>query len=553
MTQSEALDILKTGANVFLTGEPGSGKTHVTREYINYLRSHGIEPAVTASTGIAATHIHGTTIHSWSGIGIKNFLTEYDLDALSTKEYLVKRIKNSSVLIIDEISMLSASTLSLVDKVARSIRNSSEAFGGLQVVLVGDFFQLPPISNFDNTAEFAYKSQVWKSLSLITCYLSEQHRQEDPHLLSLLSAIRRNDVEEMHFEYLQARIGTSKESPDGVTRLYTKNVSVDALNDASLGKLTGMDHTFKMDSKGKASVVESLKKGCLSPEILVLKKDSIVMFTKNNPQLGFANGTLGKVVEFENITHYPVVETRDGKRIVVEPMEWIVEEDGKVRARIEQVPLRLAWAITVHKSQGMSLDAAVMDLSDVFEYGQGYVALSRVRTLRGIYLHGMNQKSLQVHPEIVEVDESFRAVSEKASLSFEALDTSRLKQMHENFIRASGGEIEITTRKSKSSTKERTEEKTLVLLREGLSIGEISKKRGFNVGTIIEHIALLVKKGALERDEVKLLCTDDLIDCLPTIFKAFSLKGVASLTPIHIHLKGAYTFEELKLARILYT
>src|SRR3989344_3672604 len=146
MTQAEALAILKTGANVFLTGEPGSGKTHTVNQYVAYLRSSGIEPAITASTGIAATHIGGFTIHSWSGIGVRRVLTPYDLDHIGQNRNIVRRVGNARILIIDEISMLSATALNMVDAVCREIRRNQEPFGGLQVVLVGDFFQLPPIS-----------------------------------------------------------------------------------------------------------------------------------------------------------------------------------------------------------------------------------------------------------------------------------------------------------------------------------------------------------------------------------------------------------------------
>ncbi len=552
MTQDQALTILKTGTNVFLTGEPGAGKTHTIREYVRYLREHAVEPAITASTGIAATHIHGVTIHSWSGIGIRSTLGPYDLDALGNKEYLVKRLKNATVLIIDEVSMLSAGMLSMIEEVCRTIRNNELPFGGLQVVLVGDFFQLPPISTFGNVAEFAYRSRAWKSLEIVTCYLSEQHRQEDAELLSLLSAIRSNEVEEMHFAYLESRIMKGETPPENITRLFTKNVSVDALNDASLSRLTGMEHEYKMESKGKASMVESLKKGCLSPETLIVKKESIVMCTKNNPSAGFANGTLGKVVEFQNVTHFPVIETRDGRKIVIEPMEWIVEEDGKVRARISQIPLRLAWAITVHKSQGMSLDAAVMDLSDVFEYGQGYVALSRVRTLDGIFLHGVNQKSLQVHPDVAHVDQHFREMSEKARCAFEALEKVEIKKMHENFLKACGGILEGGAKISKKKNKETTQHKTLVLIKNGFKIENIVNERKITEGTVIEHIGELVRSGMMEKDEVKGLCQKDLLLCLPTIFKAFDKKGATALAPVFSYLKGAYTYEELKLARILY-
>ena len=153
--------------------------------------------------------------------------------------------------------------------------------------------------------------------------------------------------------------------------------------------LEGSPKSFVMEGRGAPAIVAALKKRCLSPEALFLKLNASVMFTKNNPKEGFVNGTLGDVTGFSSYNNYPTVKTREGRTILVEPMEWSVEEGGVVRGSISQLPLRLAWAITVHKSQGLSLDEAVMDLSQVFEYGQGYVALSRVRSLEGLYLVGM--------------------------------------------------------------------------------------------------------------------------------------------------------------------
>ena len=189
MTQGEALKILKTGANVFLTGEPGSGKTHTVNEYIAYLYRRGIEPAITASTGIAATHIGGTTIHSWSGIGIRRRLDKYDLDKLSTNERVAKRVAKAKVLVIDEVSMLGPETLGMIDMVCREIRQNHEAFGGLQIILVGDFFQLPPVTKREEVnaqqsmlseikTQFGYEAPCWQSARFIHCYLTEQHRQE---------------------------------------------------------------------------------------------------------------------------------------------------------------------------------------------------------------------------------------------------------------------------------------------------------------------------------------------------------------------------------------
>jgi ATP-dependent exoDNAse (exonuclease V) alpha subunit len=182
MTQGEALTILKTGANIFLTGEPGSGKTHTINAYIDWLRASGVEPSVTAATGIAATHVGGVTLHSWSGIGISESLSRADVDRIAGKEHIAKRLAKAKVLIIEEISMLSAATFEMADAICREVRRDEAPFGGLTVVLVGDFFQLPPISR-GREAQFAFESPRWRDLNLITCYLTEQYRQDDPDFL----------------------------------------------------------------------------------------------------------------------------------------------------------------------------------------------------------------------------------------------------------------------------------------------------------------------------------------------------------------------------------
>jgi ATP-dependent exoDNAse (exonuclease V) alpha subunit len=169
-----------------------------------------------------------------------------------------------------------------------------------------------------------------------------------------------------------------------------------------------------MVAKGPEPFLRALQRGCLSPEKLVLKQGAVVMFTKNDPAGRYVNGTLGVVDDFDAEDGYPMVRTRSGKRIMAEPSKWRIDENGKERASITQIPLKLAWAMTVHKSQGMSLDAAVIDLSKAFEYGQGYVALSRLRNLSGLHLLGLNERALRVHPLAVEKDEEFRAASAAA-------------------------------------------------------------------------------------------------------------------------------------------
>jgi nucleoside-triphosphatase THEP1 len=574
MTQNEALNILKTGANVFLTGEPGSGKTHTVNEYIDYLHSYNIEPAITASTGIAATHIGGMTIHSWSGIGIKNKLDKYDLDKIAGSEHISKRLRRTKILIIDEVSMLSAETLSMVDAVCREVKQSSEPFGGLQVVFVGDFFQLPPIVRMSREedyqgllieespiARFACDSPAWERARPIVCYLTEQHRQDDRIFLSILSSIRSNDFDEEHMGHIEKRKISHGSAPAGIPKLFSHNADVDRVNDDTLSKIESETRTFQMSSQGAPALVAALIKGCLSPEKLTLKAGASVMFTKNNPREGFVNGTLGTVIGFSRTSGHPQVKTKNGMTIEVAPLEWVVEENGVVRARIVQVPLRLAWAITVHKSQGMSLDAAVMDLSQVFEFGQGYVALSRVRRLSGLHLLGWNQRTFQVHPEILAKDESFRFLSDEAENGFEKIPKEELSKMHKNFITACGGkfvgsvkrEIGITERKGgiRKKSGARTYDETLALFQKGGGIKEIAKKRELTESTVLSHIEKLHSEKKISNKDIEKIISPSAHKNLSEVKKEFKKNGDGKLTPVFEKFKGKYSFEDLRLVRML--
>lgn len=552
MTQSEALSILHTGANVFLTGEPGSGKTHTVNAYIAWLRSHGIEPSITASTGIAATHVGGMTLHAWSGIGIADRMTPELLDTIANKEHVAKRLQKAKVLIIDEVSMLSANVLSMVDEVVREVRHEPDlAFGGLQVVLVGDFFQLPPVSR--SKVEFAFESPVWGKLNPLVCYLTEQHRQDDGQFLSVLGAIRAGDWDHTHVSLITAREAEYDSIEEGVPQLFTHNADVDRINSEQLGKLPGASKTFAMSSSGSAALAEALKRGCLSPETLVLKEGAVVMATKNNPVAGYANGTLGIVIGFERGTNNPIVETRDGRELTIAPAEWAVEEAGKVKAKLTQIPLKLAWAITIHKSQGQSLDAAAMDLSRSFEYGQGYVALSRVRSLSGVHLLGWSENALMVHPQVAALDKELRASSEAAVRTFEALDqTNEREILEQNFIKACGGSLEAAA-PGEFPEKRTTFDETFALLEEGKSLADIAKARKLTLGTIADHVTKLVSSGRITRELVEARIPQRLKGALPSIYTAFDANGTEKLTPVHAFLKARYSFDELKLARILYT
>ena len=552
MTQDQALTILKSGVNVFLTGEPGSGKTYTVNRYINYLRRHDIEVAITASTGIAATHIGGVTIHSWSGIGIKTYISKYDLDNLASNEYVYKRLDAARVLILDEISMLAAETLEAVDQVCRAVRKKDQPFGGLQVIFVGDFFQLPPVNKQNEPTRFAFESRAWAMSEVRVCYLSEQHRQSDKKFLSVLSAIRDCAFTEEHLAHIDARKIHGDSLPDSLPRLFSHNTNVDSVNETKLGRLKGEAKEFKMTSQGNKVLIESLKRGCLSPEVLNLKPGARVMFTKNNTGKGFVNGTLGTIHGFSS-EDAPIVKTQDNQIISVEPMEWSVEEGGSIKARIQQIPLRLAWAITVHKSQGMSLDAAVMDLSQVFEYGQGYVALSRVRNLAGLHVLGYNPRAFEVHPRIIEQDKGFRTQSLEVEETFGAASESDLAELHKNFIVYCGGNLKAKPEGEKPIKKKRKDTylETFNLWNRGKNVVQIAEERKISAETVLTHVEKLVAEKKIDRREVARLISNSLALELHIIHAAFKELETDKLTPVYEKLGEAYSYDDLRLARLL--
>lgn len=555
MTQDQALTLLKMGKNVFLTGSAGSGKTYVLNAYIDYLKKHGVGVAVTASTGIAATHMQGMTIHAWSGIGVREVMTPYDIDFLEQKQYLWARYNKTKVLIIDEVSMLSGQYLDMVDAVCRAFKREPDLpFGGIQVVLSGDLFQLPPVSK-DRTAKLISDAAAWSQAGLVMCYLTEQHRQDDSLFLDFLNAIRSGELDDTHYELLGDRMVENKEDLDpDITQLFTHNVDVDAINMGRLEQINGESYSFLMEEKGKENLALTLKRGCLALEELILKEGAQVLFIKNNPEAGYVNGTRGVVVGFsDDSDHLPIVETTTGESIVVNPEVWSVEDDGKVKASIEQIPLRLAWAITIHKSQGMSLDKAIIDLSRAFSHGMGYVALSRVRTLNGLHLLGINPQAFFMEDKVRGLDKRFQSISEKAANFLDSLERSEIAETCKECLLAMGGVLEekeeSTTKKSGTKNARSTKEETLVLITEGKTVAETAEIRGMTIGTILTHLEELKEIGYdVAFDHImpaKAICSK--------IEKAFKETSETKLAPVKKYLeeKGfTCDFDTIRLARL---
>lgn len=551
MQQAQALNLLKMGKNIFLTGAAGSGKTYLLNQYIRYLKSNHVSIAVTASTGIAATHLQGTTLHSWSGIGVKRQLTEKDLEKLLTTDRIKRNYKKTKVLIIDEISMLHKHQLDMVDTIARYILKSAEPFGGMQIVLCGDFFQLPPVSTDDaDDIQFAFEADSWKTGNFHVCYLSEQHRQGNDPLLTILNDIREGTAGEHTKVPLRTRYKKEPEGSTKATRLFSRNINVDAINEQELANLSGKAKTFKMQKSGFAVLVENLKKSCLALEKLTLKIGAEVMFIRNDTAGRYVNGTRCVVVGFDKSEGWPVVKTYANEIIVASPEEWRYEENGTVRATLSQVPLRLAFAITIHKSQGMTLDAAEIDLGDAFEPGMGYVALSRVRSLGGLKLMNLNDMALTVHPKVLNQNTCFKNESQSCVRYLNTLSEKEIHACHQLLLKTRFEAEKQKISHDNKTTQVPTHVVTLTMLKENNSIESIAKERALSVETIINHIEKL--KGLKQITDAELLPLKKQIAKkeFDLIFDALEMSHDGALRPIFDQFKGKYAYATIRIVRL---
>ena len=566
MNQETALKLLKAGENVFLTGSAGAGKTYTLNQYINYLKARKVPVAITASTGIAATHMNGMTIHTWAGIGIKDFLSDADLKNMKERKYLKEHLENAQVLIIDEISMLHAKQLNLVNQVLKYFKESDEAFGGIQVIVAGDFFQLPPVGKNDerNRDKFCFMSDAWVEAKFRVCYLTEQHRQGNDYLNDILNAIRSQSITAEHLQALEQT--RQQEIGETYTRLYTHNMDVDAINFKHLNAIEADERQFEAVCDGNDKLIETLKSSVRAPENLTLKKNAKVMFVKNNFDMGYINGSLGEVIGFEEDDDHgilPKVKLTDGTVLIVPPETWSVDNDaGKTIASFQQIPLRLAWAITIHKSQGMTLEAAEINLAHTFEKGQGYVAISRLKALSGLKLLGINEQALELDSLAIKADRRFQELSTEAENHFEAID---LMPQHKAFIRHCGGtlnetEIQRNEKKiaksgGKTNYATATLDETRELFVEGYEIQDIAVERGLTPATIINHLAKLHKEQGLDISVAH--PGEEVVEQVRKIYKRlmkrqspehFSEDGVIKLRPIVEATTPRMGYDQVRLA-----
>jgi len=566
MKQNTALNILKSGKNVFITGSAGTGKTYLLNKYTRYLKERRVYPTIVAPTGIAASHLGGQTIHSFFSLGIRESIDEGYVEFLMDKKYLKTRFSKLKLLIIDEVSMVSPELFSSMDLILRGFKGTDAPFGGVQVVISGDFFQLPPVSKVPKDKRFAWQSPAWKALELQTCYLQEKFRQDDERLIQILDDIRSGNISENSEKLLAERHEKELTSHFTPTKLYTHNVDVDRINSAELEKLTGAAKLYAYESKGSQKNIEKIFKSSLILEELALKKGAVVIFIKNNIEEGYVNGTTGMVESFSPIDNMPIVRTTEGKKIKLDLEDWSLENDsGTVMATVSQVPLRLAWAITIHKSQGMTLDAAEIDLSKTFETGQGYVALSRIRNIEGLRLMGLNTMALRVDPLILHVDERIKQASHKAEKAIELLSKESLENTFNSHISRLGGIVskekideEIKNIKegkpSHSAYVTPTHTKTKHLIEKSDTLIKLAQNRGLSKGTIVQHL-YKIKEEEPNININKYKPNNEAFERVDTAVLKLKTKkfkddftdtGKLKLKPVFDALNGEISYDEIK-------
>ena len=421
--QREALNQVLAGKNIFLTGPGGTGKTYLIQTIQAELMARGKKVAVTALTGCAALLLgrEAKTIHSWAGIGLgKDDAIKLVAGIRKYGYKAMRRWLTTHVLIIDEVSMMTADVFEKLDFVGRSIRKNMKPFGGIQVILVGDFFQLPPVNKDSSTSQkFVFESNSWKDVIQQIIPLTKIQRQTDPVFHKILSEAREGKLGEESMKILMSRQGlpwhTQKIRP---TLLFSRRAEVDMINDQNLRALKGQERVFEAKTVFDATAVKGLSAD--SPEVLkaVAKLDrdapykqtlslrvgAQVMLVYNlDQESGLVNGSRGVVEGFSNtIPSLPLVLFQGcAAPIPVGEQTWESEDIEGVKR--SQIPLMIAYAITIHKAQGSTLDCALIDIGPrTFEVGQAYVALSRVKSLDSLYVHELDPLACKAHPKVVE-------------------------------------------------------------------------------------------------------------------------------------------------------
>ena len=443
--QIKALEFVCERKSVFISGPGGTGKSHWIKACKSILSENKVFMPVCALTGCAAILLGcgATTVHSCFGLGQMKGEPEDIVKKVLRNKRVTNKLKKIQGFIIDEVSMMSKKMIEVLESVMRNVKKTTTLWGGVQVIFLGDFYQLPPVGMTSEDCAFCFESNLWSNTfpSEQNILFTTMHRQKDPLYQRILHEVRIGELSEESVKVLQDRVDV--QLPDAIfTRLYPKKYIVENTNNEMYGKLNTREECFEikvitnltsykesgksiptdellrcsnMTKYDRENEIKRLSRDGAGSEKLYLKLNTPVMCTMNvDLENGIYNGSQGKVIEFrDNAEHglLPVVKFNNGKVIEMEPYCW--QSDEYPMLGVKQVPLQLAWAMTIHKSQGSSLDNVIMNLGNhIFEYGQSYVALSRVRTLEGLYLSGLAHERIKANPVVKEFYNSINNLKE---------------------------------------------------------------------------------------------------------------------------------------------
>jgi ATP-dependent DNA helicase PIF1 len=394
--QENALRLLEGLSNVFLTGVPGSGKSYLIRHYLE--KKNRKEHPILASTGAAAVLVGGRTFHGFFGLGIGEGGVKATIERAVKNHRLVKRLRKTKCIIIDEVSMLSGTALFTASTICKQAKQNARPWGGLRVIAVGDFAQLPPVNPWGKTKDWAFLSSTWQESEFVPALLKTIMRTDDPILLEILGLLRDGIVNGKVADFLNSRTRAHTSEFKG-THLFPHRQNVEKYNLERLESLPGPYHSFATQYKGVGPFLEMMRKSAPVPEMIHLKKEAWVMLRSNDPEGRWVNGSFGTIRQInENSLG---IKLRRGERVTIEPITFtLLNPDGNEVASCKNFPINLAYASTIHKVQGMTLDKAVIDLRHLWEPGHAYVALSRVKHSDGIFLSGWTSSSIQVDTDV---------------------------------------------------------------------------------------------------------------------------------------------------------
>lgn len=532
--QARALDVLERQGNVFLTGAAGTGKSFLLEMYLRGKPAEAFP--VVASTGAAAVLVGGRTFHSFFGLGImEGGVDETVLRALRSKK-LVHRLLSACCVVIDEVSMLSGAMLQAAERIARGARNRDEPWGGLRIIAVGDFAQLPPVSPGADK-DWAFLHPAWKESAFVPALMSTVMRTKDAEFLDILNFVRAGTVNGDVRSFLDARTGYANEDTEG-TRLYAHRSSVDAYNLRRLDAIPGPPRSFETTYAGEARVLETAKRAMPIPDVLRIKEGALVMMRKNDASEArmYVNGSLGHVRRIED--ELLVIELLGGDVVEVEPQKFsYLDGDGRELLAAWNFPVTLAWATTIHKAQGASLDSLIVDLASLWEPGQAYVALSRVRNAGALYVERWNPASIRAEPLVTRLYDSLAE-------EMQAYTPRPLFTYERHSPAPEIGEGVDVPRKAGA-----TRQKRAALIRELLAdcapLESIVARAGVKADRVLLYIEQFIEEGL----PVRLHYLLEQVPDAARIRNAFEECGTERLKPVYEALGERIPFTTLRLVR----